>query len=212
MKKAPSKYTIERLILYNRTLKSLRRQGQEWVTSEKIARLLSRNPAQVRKDISILGCKGKTGVGYNINKLIDEIENELGLKHEWRILLMGAGNLGRALFYYPGFKRQGFKFQMVMDSDKRKIGRKWSGIKITSPDNLKQKIKKEGINIAILAVPENAAQEVAEKLVGAGITEILNFAPVSLNLPDYVNISYADLTLKLENLSYHLSRKKKISG
>jgi len=205
----PSRYTIERLVIYNRVLKDLRDQGKEWVTSGGIAKLLSRNPAQVRKDISILGRKGKPGVGYKVSKLIDDIDNELGLKHEWRVLLMGAGNLGRALFYYPGFKRQGFSFQLVVDIDRKKIGKKWSGIEISSPRNLKKKIKDKDIRIAVLAVPENAAQEVAEKLVEAGITEFLNFAPVSLNLPDFVNISYADLALKLENLSYHLCKKKR---
>jgi redox-sensing transcriptional repressor len=204
----PSKHTIKRLVIYNRVLKDLDRKGDIWITSEKIAEIISRHPAQVRKDLSSLGRKGKPGVGYNIKNMIDDIDSVLGLKSEWGVVIIGAGNLGRALCYYPGFKRQGFEFRMIVDNDPKKIGKKWGGITISPLRNLKQTIKKLDINIALISVPEAAAQAVADKVVEAGIKEILNFAPATLIVPDDVNISYADLALELENLSYHLSRRK----
>lgn len=204
-----SKPTVERLVVYNRILKKLDREGQKWITSKKIADVLSRTSAQVRRDLSFLGKKGKTGVGYKIKDLIKELDKVLGLNTEWGLVLIGAGNLGRALFYYPGFRREGFEFRVVIDSDPKKIGKKWSGVTIKSIEKLKKSIDKKDVCIALLAVPAGAAQKVTEDLVDAGIKEILNFAPVTLNVPEDVNVRYVDLALELENISCNIVNKSK---
>jgi len=203
-----NKHTIARLIIYNRILKDLYRNGRKNVTSNVIAKVLSKTPAQVRRDLSNLGRRGKPGVGYDIKNLIDNIDGILGLKRTWGVMLIGAGNLGRALLYYPGFKREGFEFRIVVDNDIKKIGKKLNGIVVSSPRTLKNKIKQNNIKIAIIAVPEEVAQRVTDKITDTGIREILNFAPVTLNVPDNVNVRYADLALELENLSYYLSMRK----
>ncbi|MFH1415287.1 MAG: redox-sensing transcriptional repressor Rex [Elusimicrobiota bacterium] len=202
-------HTVERLIIYNRILKNLYKNGQKLVTSKAIAQVLSNTSAQVRRDLSSLGRKGKTGVGYDIGKLIDDIDGVLGLNRKWGLLLVGAGNLGRALFYYPGFRREGFEFRMIVDKDPRKIGKKWSGVEINSSTALRRKIRNKQIDIAVISVPADRAQEVAERVVSSGVNEIMNFAPVTLNVPEGVNVRYVDLALELENLSYQLAVRKK---
>jgi redox-sensing transcriptional repressor len=202
-----SKHTVERLIIYNRVLKDLFSRGEMWATSNRIARILSKTSAQVRRDLSFLGKKGKTGVGYNIKGLINDLDRVLGLKNTWAVMLVGAGNLGRALFFYPGFKREGFEFKAIIDNDPKKIGRKWGGTKIDSLKDLKKMAMQKKINIAIIAVPENAAQDVADSLLQAKVEEILNFAPVALSVPKNVNVRHADLALELVNLSYLCKNK-----
>lgn len=204
-----NKATVERLIIYNRVIKELHSRGEKWVTSTGIAEVLSKTPAQVRKDISSLGPKGKRGVGYNIEKLIRDLDKALGLNGRYRLALVGAGNLGRALIGYPGFKREGFICRMIVDSDPQKIGKEISGIKVESPERLSKKLEKKGIDIAVIAVPGSAAQDVADKVVEGGIKEILNFAPVNINAPEDINIRYVDLALELENLAYSLNYRKK---
>jgi redox-sensing transcriptional repressor len=204
-----NKAAVERLIIYNRVIKELRSKGEKWVTSTDIAEVLSKTPAQVRKDISSLGPKGKRGVGYNIKSLIRDLDKALGLNAGYNLALVGAGNLGRALIGYPGFKREGFICGLIIDSDPEKIGTKISGIKVESPEKLSQKIKKNSIDIVVIAVPAPAAQDVADKVIEGGIKEILNFAPVTINAPDDVNIRYVDLALELENLAYSLNYRKK---
>ncbi|MGM0441478.1 MAG: redox-sensing transcriptional repressor Rex [Elusimicrobiota bacterium] len=203
-----NKFIVERLILYNRICKDFSKAGKKWVTSRDIAEVLSKTSAQVRRDLSKLGKKGKPGVGYKIDELVMEINKLLGLDRHWNIVLVGAGNLGRALFFYPGFKREGFNFKMIVDSNPDKIGEKWKGIEITPVANLVQDINKKDIDIAIIAVPSASAQEVCDKVVRAGIREILNFAPCNLNVSDDVEIRYADLALELQNLSYTLKSRK----
>lgn len=203
-----NKHTVERLIIYNRVLKELLKNKVEWVTSKKIGELIFRTPAQVRRDLSSLGKKGKPGVGYESSNLIKELDRVLGLNKTWGVILVGAGNLGRALFHYPGFKREGFEFRVVVDNNSMKIAKKWKDVRINPAKDIKRKIKQKNISIAIIAVPESSAQQVADVLIEAGIKEILNFAPVTLNVDKDVNVRYADLALDLENLSYHLSYKK----
>lgn len=203
-----SNHTIERLIIYNRFLKGLYNKGYSVITSKKIAQTFSKTSAQVRRDLSSLGKKGKPGVGYNIKNLVNDIDDVLGLKRTWGVILIGAGNLGRALFYYPGFKREGFEFRMVIDNDPQRTGKKWSNIRISDLKALKTKIRLKNISIAVITVPERSAQKVADELVKAGIKEILSFAPVTLNVPRNVNVRYTDMALELENLSYHLARRR----
>ena len=200
-----SSKTVERLIVYNRLLKDLYSRGHKWVTSEGISEALSSNSAQVRKDISSLGRKGKPGVGYNIKSLTDDINTLLGLNEIWGVLLIGAGNLGRALFHYPGFMREGFEFRAIVDNNEKKIGKRWGRLRIISPSQMRGEIRRKNIRIAVITVPSKSAQIIADKTVEAGIKEILNFAPVNIIVPEDVNVRYADLALELENLSYHLS-------
>ncbi|MBN2406986.1 MAG: redox-sensing transcriptional repressor Rex [Elusimicrobia bacterium] len=202
-----NRHTVERLVIYNRVLKDLAKKNVKWATSEKIAEILFRSPAQVRKDLSFLGKKGKPGVGYNIRSLIGELDSTLGLRKTWGVALIGAGNLGRALFHYPGFKREGFEFRAIFDNNSSKIGRRWGDITVTPITSLNSVVRKRKINIAVMTVPDYAAQEVADKLTAAGLKELLNFAPVTLNVADNVNVRYADLALELENLSYNLNHR-----
>ncbi len=203
-----NKFIVERLILYNRICKYFSKEGKKWVTSRDIAAVLSKTPAQVRRDLSELGKKGKPGVGYRIDELVEEINKLLGLSQFWNIALIGAGNLGRALFYYPGFKREGFNFKVIVDNDSKKIGTVWNDTEIRPEKQLVEIINKNKIDIAIIAVPVSAAQKVCDKVVTAGIQEILNFAPCNLNIPDNVEVRNADLALELQNLSYTLKNRK----
>jgi redox-sensing transcriptional repressor len=204
-----NKATVERLIIYNRVIKELKAQGEKWVTSTDIARALSKTPSQVRRDISSLGRKGKRGVGYNIKKLINDLDSVLGLNDEHCVALIGAGNLGRALIGYPGFKREGFICRLIIDNDPEKIGSKISGIKVESSEGLAKKVARKKIAIAVITVPAEAAQKVVDSAVAGGIKEILNFAPVTIKVPEGVNIRYVDLALEMENLAYSLNYRKK---
>lgn len=204
-----SKRTVKRLVIYNRILKDLYESGEFGVTSGKIAQILSITPAIVRRDLSALGKKGTRGVGYDILELINVIDSILGLKSTWGVILVGAGNLGRALFHYPGFKKQGFEFRIVADGDPAKIGKTWGGIKIDPVKSVsKNKLIKQDIEIAVIAVPDISAQSIADMLIRAGIKEILNFAPVTLNIPEDVTVRYVDMALELANLSFNISNRK----
>lgn len=200
--------TIHRIIMYNRILKEAQRNKIDFITSKEISDILIKNPAQIRKDLSYINIKGKPGVGYNVISLVSKLDSLLGLNKMWNVMLIGAGNLGGALFFYHGFKREGFEFKAVIDNDSGKIGKKWNGIVISSVKNIKNKIRDNKISIAIIAIPRDAAQKIVDKLIDAGIREILSFAPEPLNVPAGVNVRYVDLALELENLSCHLSYKK----
>jgi len=201
-------HTVERLVIYNRVLKGLAQKRSKWVTSKEIARKLSKTPAQVRRDLSILGRKGKPGVGYNIEVLINDLDGVLGRNRIWNVAIIGAGNLGKALFSYPGFKREGFKFKAIFDNAPDKVGKKWDSLVIKSSGEIERAVKKGGIDIAVITVPKNSAQGVAEALVKAGIKNILNFAPVMLDLPEDVRVRNTDLSLELENLSCFICNTK----
>ncbi|MGM0568896.1 MAG: redox-sensing transcriptional repressor Rex [Elusimicrobiota bacterium] len=203
-----NKHIVERLIIYNRALKELRRGGAVQITSESLGDILSKTSSQIRRDLSEVGKKGKPGVGYVVDELIDSLDQILGLHKKWGLVLVGAGNLGRALFYYPGFKKEGFQFRAVIDSDPGKKDRDWSGVKITGPGDLKKEIAQKQIDIGVIAVPSSAAQDVAWDLVSSGVKAILNFAPVSLDLPESVFLRDADLAMDMENLSCFLNRRK----
>ncbi len=205
-----NKHIVERLIIYNRVLKELSRAGIKRVTSAMLAEKLSKTSSQIRRDFSEVGKKGKPGVGYNVEELVQALDRDLGLNRKWGVALVGAGNLGRALFYYPGFKKEGFEFRAVFDSDPSKVGKVWSGIRIASTRDFKKKIKKKNIEIGIIAVPASGAPEVAKGIIGAGVKALLNFAPVTLDLPSDIYLRYADLAMDMENLSCYLSEKKKI--
>jgi redox-sensing transcriptional repressor len=193
---------VNRLSLYLRELHHLVRDGNETASSTQIGKLLGFTDAQVRKDLAYFGPFGYPGVGYRCQELIDAIKNILGTNQVWPVVLIGVGNLGRALLGYRGFGNQGFKVVAAFDGDPSKVGRKIDGIDVFPLENLKPTIESQNIRIAILAVPAASAQAVAEKLVEAGINGILNFAPVTLTVSKEIHVVGVDLAIELEQLAY----------
>jgi redox-sensing transcriptional repressor len=193
---------VNRLSLYLRELQHLVRDGNETASSTQIGKLLGFTDAQVRKDLAYFGPFGYPGVGYRCQELIDAIKKILGTNLEWPVVLIGAGNLGRALLGYRGFGNQGFRVVAAFDGDPKKVGSKIDGIDVLPLEELKQTIQLQKIRIAILAVPSPSAQAVAETLVEAGISGILNFAPVTLTVSKEVHVVGVDLAIELEQLAY----------
>ena len=199
--------TISRLSRYYRTLGRLIEQKVQTVSSDEIAEIDGVTSAQVRKDLSFFGTFGKRGLGYNTIDLKNNIGNILGLFKKWNVVLIGAGNIGRALVDYGEFKKQGFLIKLLLDSDPEKIGSKIHDLEIQAFSEASQLIKKNKIQIAIVAVPAHVAQEVVDELIGTGIKAILNFAPLSLKVPKDVVIKNENMSIELEALSYHLTNK-----
>ena len=198
--------TITRLSGYLRVLDELERIGFDNTASYQLAEELDINDSQVRKDLSLFGQFGKPGIGYETTRLKKEIQKILGLTRKWRVTLVGVGNLGSALLAYKGFKRQGFHIITAFDNDSKKIGRKKAGVIVENIVRLKQIIQKERIEMGIITVSAQAAQDVANLLVKVGIRAILNFAPARISVPKNIKVNNVDLSLKLENLSFFLSR------
>jgi redox-sensing transcriptional repressor len=199
--------TISRLSRYYRTLGRLIEQKVQTVSSDEIAEIDGVTSAQVRKDLSFFGTFGKRGLGYNTVDLRNNIGNILGLFKKWNVVLVGAGNIGRALVDYEEFKKQGFLIRLVLDNDPEKIGKNIHDLRIEPFSEAAQLIKNHKIQIAIVAVPAAVAQEVVEKLTEAGIKAVLNFAPLSLKVPKDVVIKNENMSIELEALSYHLTNK-----
>jgi redox-sensing transcriptional repressor len=202
--------TISRLSKYYRSLQRLREQNIETVSSGEMAEIDGVTSAQVRKDLSFFGTFGKRGLGYNTIELQNQIGKILGLYHEWNVVLVGIGNIGRALIDYDEFIRQRFHIKLLLDNDYQKIGSKVKGLEIISFGDAKNWIEKYKIKIAIVAVPAKAAQEVVNELSDLGLKAILNFAPVSLKAPDDVLIKNTNMSIELESLSYFLTKSKRI--
>lgn len=195
--------TVARLPIYLRVLNELRTERATTVSSEQLADLAGVNAAKVRKDLSYLGSYGTRGVGYEIEYLLFQVRRELGLTQDWPVVIVGVGNLGRALADYGGFTQRGFPVAALIDQDPEKIGTTHVGITIGGPDSLPAKVADKGIAIGVVATPAERAQEVTDMLVGAGIRSILNFAPVVLNVPDGVRLRQVDLALELQVLSFY---------
>jgi redox-sensing transcriptional repressor len=204
--------TVSRLPVYLRALLDLAESRPETkVSSEELARLAGVNAAKVRKDLSYLGSYGTRGVGYDIEYLLYQITRELGLTQDWPAALVGAGNLGRALASYKGFSERGFRIAALFDIDERVVGEEIAGINVRHLDDLKEVVTEDGICIGIITTPPIAAQEVAERLVDAGVRSILNFAPAVVNVPPDVNVRKVDLSIELQILSFHLQRTQAIA-
>ena len=196
------KPVVNRLSLYLRELQHLVRDGLETTSSTRLGSLLGFTDAQVRKDLAYFGQFGYPGVGYRCEELIHEIKRILGTDRAWPVVMVGAGNLGRALLKYKGFQQQGFHVVVAIDVDETKVGLTIDGIPIVHLDQLPEIVKQKGIRLAILAVPSTEAQLVADRLVMAGIEGILNFAPVTVSVPKQVNLKGVDLAIQLEQLSF----------
>lgn len=194
--------TVRRLPVYLRGLLSLSQESVVNISSEKLAAYLGVNSWQIRKDFSYFGSFGKRGIGYNISNLIGQIKKILRLNVTNRAALVGFGNLGAAVFAYHGFANFNFEIAAVFDRDKKKIGKKISGLIVEDISKLGS-LKRRGIHFAILVVPENAAQEMADSLVEAGIKGILNFSPSHIKVPKKVKVVSIDISMDLACLPYY---------
>lgn len=198
---------VRRLSLYLRELEAMRTSDQRTVSSKQLGAALRVTPTQIRKDLAYFGQFGQPGIGYDVNELTSEIRRILGTDRTWNVILVGAGNLGMALSAYRGFARKGFKLSAVFDDDPSKVGRPVSGVpglQVLSMQEIGRIVEERQVRLAIVAVPAEAAQSVAEKLVAAGVKGLLNFAPVNLNVPADVAVSAVDLAVQLEQLSFQV--------
>jgi redox-sensing transcriptional repressor len=201
--------TISRMSRYYRTLGRLIEKKVETVSSDEIAEIDGVTSAQVRKDLSFFGTFGKRGLGYNTLDLQNNIGNILGLYKKWNVALVGVGNIGRALVEYEEFRKQGFIIKLLLDNAPEKISKKVHDLEIKPFSGVAKHVKQQKIQIAIVSVPANVAQKVVDGLVGCGIKAILNFAPLNLKVPKSVVIKNENMSIELEALSYHLTRRGK---
>jgi len=178
------------------------------VNSLQIAEMAGTNAAQVRKDLSYLGEFGTRGVGYDVDSLITHLSKQLGLTESRRVAIVGFGRLGSALQSYPGFEERHMRVVAVFDADPAKIGTQVDGVTVESVDDLEVVVKQTDVEIAILAVPGAFAQDIADRLVAAGVRAIMNFAPVRLHVPEGVEVRQADLAGELQVLSFHLNPRR----
>ncbi len=196
---------IRRLPLYLRTLNVLADKGQAVTSSQELGSWLGISSTQIRKDLSYFGEFGKQGTGYDVVYLRDQLREILQVHHHWRVVLIGAGDLGRAVLRYGGFEEGGFSIVAVFDKDSAKIGRQIGRLQVQDIAALPKVIRRQQIRIAIIAVPTEQAQEVASELVRAGIKAILTYAPITLNLPPDVRVEYIDPVVGLQSMAYYLS-------
>lgn len=199
---------IRRLSAYLRTLSKLVEEGVDSVPSEELGRLSGYPGVLVRKDLAYFGRFGIRGVGYKTQDLKIKLSRILGTDRRWKVAIVGVGHLGAALITFKRFREHGFDVVAAFDVDDRKIGQVYNGVEIKSMSELESVIKKEGIRIGIIAVPAQSAQEVADKLVEAGIEAILNFAPVNLKVPEDIILRNVDLSMELEAISFFLTNKE----
>jgi redox-sensing transcriptional repressor len=198
--------TVSRLPLYLRVLVELAGAGEATVSSEELADAAGVTSAKVRKDLSALGSYGTRGIGYDVAYLIDAIRSTLGLTQHWSILIAGVGNLGQALARYKGFAERGFRVAALLDVDPAKVGTEVADLEVRHLDDLPAIVRTEGVAIGVIATPATAAQDVADRMISAGIRSILNFAPAMLSVPEGVTIRKVDLAIELQILSYYEQR------
>ena len=195
---------IGRLPVYLRALQRLAVTGVLTTSSQELGEMIGISAAQIRKDISQFGEFGKQGTGYSIPFLVERLRNILKVDRVWDVAIIGVGDIGHALARYNGFSNRGFQVSMVFDNDANKVGQKVGEFEIFSTAILVEKIKQQKIKVAILTVPASAAQEIADQLVKAGVKAILNYAPVSINVPDSVHVQYIDPVTHLQRMTYYL--------
>ncbi|CAB4604412.1 unannotated protein [freshwater metagenome] len=199
--------TVARLPVYLRTLLDVQGEGMTTISSERLAELAGVNAAKVRKDLSYLGSYGTRGVGYDVDHLLVQMSRELGLTRDWPVAIVGVGNLGAALANYGGFGDRGFPVAALVDADPSKVGTMFGDHEIRDLDDLPALVNELGIAIGIIATPAAGAQEVADRLVAAGVTSILNFAPAVVTVPDHAQLRKVDLALELQVLSFYGQRE-----
>ncbi|HOZ37305.1 MAG TPA: redox-sensing transcriptional repressor Rex [Anaerolineaceae bacterium] len=195
---------IARLPVYIQKLNQLLREGRENVSSQEMAEHLGVTSAQIRKDLSFFGGFGKQGTGYNVIKLLESLRSILNLNQIWEVVLVGVGHLGQALLSYQGFSHKGFEIVMAFDNDPKVIGETFAGITVTDVNEMQRHICPRGIPIAILTVPVGNAQEMADQLIRCGVKAILNYAPVTLKVPEGIRLANIDPVLSLQTITYYL--------
>jgi len=195
---------IDRLPIYARALALLEKQGREVVNSQELGERLSVTPAQIRKDLSYFGRFGKQGRGYNVSRLLQELHQILGLTREWPMVLVGVGQLGRAIAAYDGFVPQGFRIVEAFDADPKIIGAKLNGLEVKPVDALPEVLRRHRAALAIVAVPAAVAQEVIDMLVESGVRAILNYAPIAPHVPPHVRIKDIDPVLALQSMTFYI--------
>lgn len=196
---------VRRLSLYLRQLEAFKRKDRRTVSSKQLGESLGLTDAQIRKDFAYFGQFGHPGVGYRVDDLITRVRRILGTDKIWPVLLVGAGNLGRALLAYRGFEEKGFRITAVFDGDPSKVGRRYGAFSIRPMAILPESVHRENIRLGIIAVPADSAQDVSDQLIRAGVRGLLNFAPVSINVPSDVALNAVDLAVQLEQLSFSVS-------
>jgi redox-sensing transcriptional repressor len=200
-----SESAVRRLSLYLRLLQEADSLGQETISSEDLAERAGTTAAQVRKDLSLFGSFGKRGLGYTVGELLKEIREILGLDRTWRVALVGAGKIGSALISYRNFRTRGFYIEAVFDSDPEKVGKRWGTHTIMADAEMERVLAEKRIEIAVIAVPADAAQAVADRVVKSGVSAILNFAPVRLRVPEKVALRNVDMVVEMEGLAFSLT-------
>lgn len=199
--------TVARLPVYHRALLALGESGVRTVSSEELATAAGVNSPKLRKDLSHLGSYGTRGVGYDVDYLIYQIARELGLTQDWAVVIVGVGNLGQALANYGGFAGRGFRIVGLVDADPARVGEQVAGVPVTHLGQLEGLVRSTRATIGVIAVPGPAAQQVCDRLIAAGVTSILNFAPVPLVVPAGVDVREVDLGVELQILAFHEQRK-----
>lgn len=197
--------TVRRLSVYLRLLRELAAEDREIVSSQELAERAGTTSAQVRKDLSLFGSFGKRGRGYEVNELVASLEGILGLERRWPVALVGVGRIGGALLGYDSLTGQGFEIAAAFDTDPSKVGSVRAGVEVAPLSELERRVSDQRIRMGIVATPPDAAQEVTDRLVEAGVEAILNFAPRKLDVPEGVTVRSMDVALELEGLSFALS-------
>lgn len=203
VKKIPD-IIIGRLPVYLRALQRMSDMGLKTTSSQELGEHVGISAAQIRKDISQFGEFGKQGTGYSIQFLLDKLREILKVDRIWDVVVVGAGDIGHALANYQGFQDRGFHITAIFDNDKEKVGRQIGSFTVEDTEVMGERIKAAGVKIAMLTVPASAAQEVADVLVQAGVRAILNYAPISLNVPGNVKVQYIDPSTHLQRMTYYL--------
>jgi len=204
--------TVARLPVYLRILLELMEEKTSTISSERLAELAGVNAAKVRKDLSYLGSYGTRGVGYDVEYLMFQMSRELGLTQDWPVVICGIGNLGHALANYGGFGERGFPVAALVDADPSKVGEEVGGVKVHHLDELPDLVRERHIAIGIIATPAAVAQEVADKMVAAGVSSVLNFAPTVITVPPTASLRKVDLAVELQILSFYQQRRDSLSG
>lgn len=199
--------TVARLPVYLRALASLADAGTSICSSEALASAAGVNSAKLRKDLSYLGSYGTRGVGYDVAYLRFQIAREMGVTQDWPVVIVGIGNLGHALANFSGFRSRGFRVVALLDADPGRHGEEVAGVDVRPFSDLEAIVAEHGVAIGVISTPAAAAQAVADRMVAAGITSFLNFAPTVLSVPDGVDVRKVDLSIELQILAYHVQRK-----
>ena len=199
--------TVARLPVYLRALVGLAERGIRTCSSEELAVAAGVNSSKLRKDLSYLGSYGTRGVGYDVEYLRYQIAREIGVTQDLPVVIVGIGNLGHALANYSGFSSRGFRIVALLDCDPDRVDQHVGTLPIRGYDELERVVAEQQVAIGVIATPASAAQDVCDRLVAAGVTSILNFAPTVLAVPDGVDVRKVDLSIELQILAYHEQRK-----